>query len=144
MANCQGCGGALTSENSAPSVVIRNRGMCNPCSRVRLAGCRISKPKSFILYRSRANAKLRGIENTLVIEDIPDIPARCPVFPWIKLEYRVGEGLSDGSPALDRIDNSKGYVRGNVRIVSNRANELKSDSTDQELLALGKDAANRS
>jgi hypothetical protein len=40
------------------------------------------------------------------------------------------------SPTLDRIDNSKGYIVGNVWVISMRANRLKSDATVDELMML--------
>lgn len=101
---------------------------------------RLDDPASAILWRSRGNAKVRGISNTLKLKDIPDIPEFCPVFPWIRLEYRVGSKRSDNSPSLDRIDNTRGYEAGNVRIVSHRANNLKSDATLQEIEHLFIDA----
>ena len=44
------------------------------------------------------------------------------------------------APTIDRIDNAVGYVPGNVRIISQRANVLKSNGTDKELEAIGMDA----
>lgn len=41
-----------------------------------------------------------------------------------------------GLPTLDRIDNSKGYVKGNVRVVSYRANTLKGDASLAEMQAV--------
>jgi hypothetical protein len=81
---------------------------------------------------------------------MPDIPKRCPIFPWIKLVYRVGHSKKGprardlyDSPSLDRINNDKDYVKGNIRIISFRANHLKNDATDRELAALGEDARQR-
>lgn len=45
-------------------------------------------------------------------------------------------GPRPDSPTLDRLDNTKGYVRGNVIVVSYRANRLKSDATIYELRRL--------
>jgi hypothetical protein len=145
MATCQGCSTELTNENSAPSVVARKRGMCRDCKGVYLDSHRQKNPKSWLLYASRQRSKLSGLHNTLTLADIPDIPDKCPVFPWITLEHRVGTGSDgrDSSPSLDRVDNTRGYVPGNVRIISFRANLLKRDATDKELAALGIDATKR-
>lgn len=38
--------------------------------------------------------------------------------------------------SLDRIDNKQGYVRGNIVVMSYRANRLKNDATEKDLEAL--------
>lgn len=59
------------------------------------------------------------------------VPAVCPVLglPLLRTRGKV----SPGSPSLDRIDNSKGYIRGNIRVISYRANSLKSNATIDEM-----------
>jgi hypothetical protein len=37
------------------------------------------------------------------------------------------------SPSIDRIDPERGYVKGNIKIISFRANQIKSDASHQEL-----------
>jgi hypothetical protein len=39
-------------------------------------------------------------------------------------------------PTIDRIENDKGYVEGNVAIISFRANSIKHDATIDELRAV--------
>lgn len=39
----------------------------------------------------------------------------------------------ENSPSIDRLDNTKGYVKGNINIISWRANRIKSDATLDEL-----------
>lgn len=103
---------------------------------------RLAHPRKWIRHRARQTARKKEIEFALTAEDIPEIPDFCPVFPWIRLEHRTGKGrvgLFPDSPPIDRIDSSKGYVPGNIRIVTLRANVLKSDGTLREFEALVED-----
>jgi hypothetical protein len=43
------------------------------------------------------------------------------------------------SPSLDQLIARNGYVRGNVWVISHRANTLKSNATSEELFAVAKD-----
>jgi len=134
------CGHCGATTNLVPRGTASTE--CRPCSSARARRAREKKPLKFILYRCRANAKTRGIEFNLKESDLPPIPEFCPIF-GIKLTYEVGKGRSPSSLSLDRINSSKGYVPGNIRFVSDRANRLKGDATDKELFYLGKDASTR-
>lgn len=79
---------------------------------------------------ARDRSKRAGCECLLSKDDIL-IPDVCPVL-GLPLEV-IGGKFSDNSPTLDRIDNNKGYTKGNVLVVSWRANRLKADATLQEL-----------
>jgi hypothetical protein len=48
----------------------------------------------------------------------------------------IQRGPSDNTPALDRVDNTKGYVKGSVLVTSSRANVLKRDAEEWELRAI--------
>lgn len=72
------------------------------------------------LHRARKN----GREFTLTLGDIT-IPEMCPVFKTPMV-----------SPSLDRVDNSKGYTKENVRVISLRANILKSSGSAEEFEAI--------
>lgn len=110
--------------------------------RTRRNRIRETNPKRYLFETARNNAKVSARTFSLTISDIPDIPVVCPVFPWMTLYYTDSEH-NLYAPSLDRIDSSKGYVPGNVRIISTRANLLKSNATDLELIALGNDALSR-
>lgn len=58
------------------------------------------------------------------------IPEVCPIF---KTKIVFGLKRSNNSPSIDRFDNSKGYVKGNVWIISDRANRLKSNLSKEDL-----------
>ena len=76
-----------------------------------------------------------GLEFDITEEDIP-LPALCPVFGFPLI---VGDGNpcnNPDKPSVDRFDNSKGYIKGNVRVISTRANILKKDATVEEIRAL--------
>lgn len=81
-------------------------------------------------YRSKkANARRQGIEFWISFSEI-DWPTHCPIL-GIKLDYDT-EGRQENSVSFDRIDPSKGYVPGNVIVISWRANRLKNDGTWEE------------
>lgn len=58
-------------------------------------------------------------------------PTHCPIL-GIELDYFAEEKYQENSPSFDRVDSSKGYVTGNVVIVSWRANRIKNDGTAEE------------
>lgn len=64
------------------------------------------------------------------------IPTHCPIL-GIPVYPMVGnKGGGAHSPSIDRIIPERGYVPGNIVIISNRANRLKSDATIDELRAI--------
>lgn len=93
----------------------------------------IRNPKRRILNSSRQVAKRKGLPFNLELTDII-IPERCPV---LGIEIRSGKGTgsrSNHSPSIDRIIPDLGYVKGNVTIISWRANRIKADASIDELL----------
>ena len=89
-------------------------------------------PIGVMLGRSRQRAKTKGIPFSITRQDI-DIPDFCPVLR-IPLQRALGNGSPlPNSPSLDRFDSSLGYVPGNVRIISYKANCMKSNATWSEL-----------
>ncbi len=75
-------------------------------------------------------AKKFGLQFDLDVEDIA-VPEVCPVL-GIPLKYGVGK-RTGASPSLDRLRPELGYVKGNVAVISWRANDLKRDATPDEL-----------
>ena len=76
-------------------------------------------------WRAKKRSESKGIEFNIELSDIK-IPDTCPVFNF-KFEISSGKGPSDKSPSLDRIDVSKGYIKGNIQVISFKANRMKSD-----------------
>lgn len=90
---------------------------------------RRNNPIPYLLHGTKQRAKRKGIEFSITADDLI-MPEYCPVF-FIKLE--CGEVQQDSSPSIDRIDNTKGYIPGNVEIISWKANNAKSNLTIKEL-----------
>ena len=86
-----------------------------------------------IWRRIKDTAKQRGLEFDLTEEDII-IPTHCPLLN-IPLDFN---GSRYNSPSLDRIDNTKGYVKGNVWVISELANRMKNGATIEQLLTFAK------
>lgn len=88
------------------------------------------KNKEKLLFRSaRYRAEQKNIDFDISIDDII-IPNVCPIL-GIPI-YRDAKLNKDNSPSIDRIDNSKGYIKGNICVISYKANTLKSFGTIEE------------
>lgn len=89
--------------------------------------------KKSMLSAARHRAQKCGHEFNLTEEDL-QIPDVCPVLGIAIFPKRGGKtGPGPNSPSLDRLDNTLGYIKGNVQVISHRANGLKSDATIEEL-----------
>lgn len=114
--------------------------VCNDCRRpISKQQWKHIDPASRLLWSARTRAKQNGITFNIDITDIV-IPKRCPVFGF-KLRKAVNK-YEGTSPSLDRINPRKGYVKGNVRVISWRANQLKNNMTANEAILLAKDSEN--
>ena len=100
------------------------------------ANYRIKHPEGVLCSMAKRRAKKKGLEFNIDNTDI-DIPILCPILgiPIVKI-YTKGKstGPTSNSPSLDRIDNSKGYVKDNVRVISHKANTMKHNATSLELV----------
>ena len=91
----------------------------------------LSKTLEYALFTAaKSRARKNGIPFNLDLSDIV-IPEFCPVLgiPMIKA---IGKHTSN-SPSLDKIIVKLGYVKGNVWVISNRANTIKTNATVEEI-----------
>jgi len=82
--------------------------------------------------RAKSRCRTNGREFDLTVEDVI-IPEVCPVFGFPLVAHTGRSGAYKDSPSLDRVDNSKGYTRDNIQVVSQLANAMKADASIREL-----------
>ena len=94
---------------------------------------RDSRIRNFVhaMYVAAKNrAKRRKLEFNIEESDIV-IPNVCPL---LEIPIKYGDRTNyENSPSLDRIDNSKGYIKGNIWVISQKANAMKNSATLEEL-----------
>lgn len=101
----------------------------------RAAELKREKPEKYLCQLAKGRAKRLGVPFSLTPADI-HIPDLCPVL-GVRLSFAKhipGKrgGPSSETPTIDRMNPRKGYVPGNVEVISWRANSLKKDGTLEE------------
>ena len=95
-----------------------------------------SSARRRMLLSSANNAFRKGLEHTIKLTDIPRPEFCC--YLGVRLDYRCaaerGSLRSWKAPSIDRIDSSRGYVPGNIQVISDLANRMKSDATIPQMI----------
>ena len=114
----------------------RRFGKCNDCEVTRARDRYLDNPIPQMLSNSRIRAQKKSIPHTIdasYLEKIWPKDNKCPVL-GNKFEMGYKNGKSKNlSPSLDRIIPKKGYVYGNLVIVSDIVNRLKSDAKLEDM-----------
>ena len=101
------------------------RAQCRRCNAIYMSNYlrqrRRRDPAANLVERARQRAARGGLAFNLRREDVV-VPTICPV---LGVPLILGASRSRYSPSLDRIRPTLGYVRGNVRVISDQANRLK-------------------
>lgn len=103
--------------------------LCKKCNSKRVKS---QTPEWKMHQRAKQRCKETGREFSIEVSDI-DIPDICPIL-GIELNMNSGKsGAYRNSPSLDRIDNSRGYTKDNIQVVSQLANAMKCHASNEEL-----------
>ena len=85
----------------------------------------------------KGSAKKRGLEFNLTEDYLRSIDRdTCPYLEIPIKWYPANSGTHIDTKSLDRIDSNRGYVEGNVTFCSLGANQLLSNYTAHDLLAI--------
>lgn len=116
---------------------------CKACQNAATVARVTKNPKRTLLKAMLRNAKQRskelGLPCDIDFDHLQELYVdNCPIFNIaLKWESRIGTGVTNkaypNSPSLDRIDPERGYVKGNVWIISHKANAIKNNATHEQL-----------
>jgi hypothetical protein len=92
---------------------------------------RHTRPEIQMFNFAKKRAKNKRLPFNIEMSDII-IPEFCPIL-GIKLKTNIGI-IGDDSITLDKIVPELGYIKGNILVVSNLANKMKSSATIEQLI----------
>jgi hypothetical protein len=100
--------------------------------------CYVCKQIANMCWGAKKRARDNGVPFSITPDDVHAVwPADnlCPIFRTPLMQNRR-KGLRNDSPTLDRVINEKGYVKGNIAIISWRANTVKSNLPQEIFLRI--------
>ncbi len=90
---------------------------------------RNTHPEQKLIQGAKERARKCNLPMNITAADII-IPKLCPVL-GIPLKINRSKA-KDNSPTLDRVNPIKGYIKGNIHVISFRANAIKNAGTIEE------------
>ncbi len=88
---------------------------------------RIANPQKMLINSAKDRAKKNDIPFDITEADV-EIPEVCP---YLKTPFVRGTMYA---ASVDRIDPRLGYVKGNIEVISRKANLMKNNASTEELL----------
>lgn len=76
----------------------------------------------------------RNLDFNLELKDIK-YTGKCLA---LGIDLEVGGKTLDNSPTLDRLNPKKGYIKGNVKVISHLANRIKNSASLDDILKIAK------
>jgi hypothetical protein len=132
LCSCE-CGNLVTVP--VHNLISGNSTSCGCYAKEMQKKCNVTHGKSrtpeYIMWQmAKHRAAEKGIPFSITVNDVV-IPERCPMLN-IPL-FQANGVLHDNSPTLDRRNGAEGYVKGNIRVISYKANRSKSNLTLEEM-----------
>ena len=138
---CTSCKKKLSKENFRKINRSNWQGLypqCKSCENTLMQARYINNPITQMLSNAKIRAKQKGVDFNLTSKYLKKIfpkNNKCPITGLnFQFGYKNKEKINkNNSPSLDRIIPSKGYVEGNVMVISDLMNRMKQDSTYEDI-----------
>lgn len=138
---CPGCGRDRPDteyrERNGADAERRHRvgeryGRCQECRRTEKSGPR--RYLTQLIYKAKIRTDERGIKAITVDHMLHVLRLQSGICPLtgLTLTFTTGSGLVFTNASLDRIDQTKSYIQGNVRLVTLWANYARNSLTDED------------
>lgn len=96
---------------------------------------------SSLLSNCKKRSEQKNIEFDLDVDFLLSIYPKDNLCPALGIELSFGgsgrRGPTENSPSLDRIIPALGYTKGNVIFVSQKANQIKTNASPEEIIRVG-------
>ena len=119
------------------SCVLANAKASHPEAYKRKSEKRSSNPKNFlsaILHHASSRKRHLGFNIDIYhLNDLYEKQEGLCAISGAEMTYLAGHGRKQTNISIDRINSSLGYIRGNVQLVCDAINVMKSNSTEEEL-----------
>jgi len=102
-------------------------GVSNKCIRCTALSSMIKNAKQ----RCKISERIIDIDDYYLLKITKGLIS-CPVL-GIEMVFGGTGSIKDNSASIDRFDTTKGYIKGNVWIISYKANRMKSDATIDDI-----------
>lgn len=100
------------------------------------------KKENRLLWAAKKRSKEEKVPFDITVEDIL-IPERCPYLGILLVNTRPRGELRNDVASLDKIIPSLGYTKGNIEVMSQQANTMKSNATKEQLVLFAKEILKR-
>ena len=110
--------------------------VCKSCEKKRMEERYKKNPIPQMLSNSKIRAKNKNVPHNITTKDINDICPKDNKCPVLNINFEMGyknKKTKSYAPSLDRIEPKKGYVKGNILVVCDIVNRLKSDASIEDL-----------
>ena len=118
--------------------IYKNLTICLSCrekQQKRAINEKYNNTEQYLFRKAKNRAKLKNVKFDIDINDIK-IPKYCPILK-IKLSPN-NINAKENSPSVDRIIPEKGYIKGNIQVISMKANTMKNDASKKYLINFAK------